>query len=81
MKEKESEIVDIDLTKKEIDKLEETIASLRDYGFAHIELDNKLLIFQCDELVENYEEFESFLLKSGLSPEEVRKHMEDINKK
>jgi len=81
MKKKNLEIMEINLTKEEIDKLEETLDLLGNYGFAHIKLNDKSLIFQCDKLVTNYEEFESFLVKSGLNPEEIRNHMKEINKK
>lgn len=81
MKKKQSkEIIELELKKQDIEKLEDGLNSLRDYGFSTVDLGDKLLIFFCDELIDNYENFERFLLKSGLSPDEVSKHIKELNK-
>ena len=75
------EIIEIEFRKKDIDKFEDTLKNLRNYGFSTIKIDNKIIILSCEELIKNYEDFEHSLLKSGLSPEEVSKHIKELNKK
>ncbi len=52
---KETEVIEIKITKEEIDKLEGTLNSLRNYGYAHVDIENKQLIFSCDSLIKNKE--------------------------
>jgi len=68
-------------TLTEIKTQEDTLKNLRNYGFSTIKIDNKIIILSCEELIKNYEDFEHSLLKSGLSPEEVSKHIKELNKK
>ena len=75
------EIIEIEFRKKDIDKFEDTLKNLVNYGFSTIKIDNKIIILSCEELIKNYEDFEHSLLKSGLSPEEVSKHIKELNKK
>ena len=55
--------VEIKLKKEEIADLEETIESLRKFGYAHIQIGKEYLVFHCPELVKNREKYEEDLKK------------------
>jgi len=68
----------INLKKEEIDKLEETLDSLREYGFAHVEVGGELLTFSCDQLIKNREDYQKHLKDLGLKDEEIAKFLDKI---
>jgi len=55
--------IEIKLTKEEIDKLEEAIENLKEWGYSHVEVGEEYLIFHCKELVKNREDYEKDLKK------------------
>lgn len=74
------EFIELNLKKKDIDKVEDALKSVRNYGFGHAELRDFDVLISCDELVKNFTKYETFLLNSGMSPEEIKKHIEEVNK-
>ena len=53
------EFKEINLTKKDVNKIEELLDVLREWGYAHTELDSgEEIIFSCKELVKDKKDYE-----------------------
>ncbi len=78
--ENEFEFIELDLTKEDVDKMEDLINSLRNLGYAHTDLSSgKELVLSCKDFVKNREDYINNLKKLGLSELELKEHIDKIN--
>ena len=75
------EFIELDLTKEDVDKVEDLLQSLREIGYAHIELNSgNELVLSCKEFVRNRKEYIKNLKNLGLDEIKLNKHIEKVNK-
>lgn len=74
------EFIELDLTKDDVDKIEDLLQALREFGYAHAELNSgSELVLSCKEFVKNRDEYIKNLKNLGLDKIELNKHIERVN--
>jgi len=75
------EFIELDLTKEDVDKMEDLLQSLREFGYAHTDLNSgSELVLSCKEFVKNRKKYIENLKNLGLDEVELNKHIEKVNK-
>jgi len=75
------EFIELDLTKEDVDKVEDLLQSLREFGYANTELSSgNELVLSCKELVRNREKYIKNLKKLGLDEVELNHHIDEVDK-